>query len=732
MRTATLDKEAVRRANPVGRVIPDLLNERPIEIGGELKVRCPFHDDTRPSLRINTSKGVWRCDPCDAGGDVFDFVQQFEHLAFPDALALLAELAGVSSQNGNGHRPQAANGAGPAKAPPRPARWPPPNMLRSFDYPVTADLLACKVRYDEAQNGGIKSQWFHSRDGGASWLTQMGCDDPGLYGFDDAMALLQRTHTNGLLITEGERDARRLLDVGWPAMSPPHGGAIKMDKKWRPDYTERLKAAGIARAYVLGDADDIGKAFNDGIVRALTAEGIDARPVPWAPDAPKGFDVTDLFDQQGNDEAKRLLRGRIEAVKAGPPWRDPAPAPAPRAEVTLGDAGGAHPVMTCLADVTPEAVTWIWPGRVAAGKLNLIVGDPGLGKSFVTLDMVGRYTTGREWPDGSPSVPIGTAILLSAEDGLADTIRPRLDALGADPARVYHVGTVVEGRDERGIQLADVEALERAILQRDAGLVVIDPVSAYIGEKDSHRDSDVRGLLAPLAQLAERHRVTIVGVMHLSKGTQRAAIHRPIGSIAFVGAARVVLAVAVDPDCEGRRLFAPIKNNLSRPAAVLAFSIPEGRLVYESQAVDGIDINDVLRGPTVDRDERLACDEWLQALLAEGPVLVKEIQREAKAAGMSWSTVERAKMRLRVRATKDGLSGPWSWEFPKTVTEAFSNDGLRRIPNDSPKAFKSNDVTVFEALPVAEAPSLPVVPAVLSRTDSDTGTPSEDTDGYDI
>ncbi len=136
----------------------------------------------------------------------------------------------------------------------------------------------------------------------------------------------------------------------------------------------------------------------------------------------------------------------------------------------LNAAGRVRPVLTCLADVSPEDVTWIWRGRVAAGKLNLIAGDPGLGKSFVTLDLIARYTTGRPMPDGSPGIPSGTAILLSAEDGLADTIRPRLDALGADVRRVHYVATVIDGRQERSIQLADVEALEEAILtQRTPG-----------------------------------------------------------------------------------------------------------------------------------------------------------------------------------------------------------------------------------------------------------------------
>lgn len=154
-----------------------------------------------------------------------------------------------------------------------------------------------------------------------------------------------------------------------------------------------------------------GNGFNGDIARALNAAGIDARPVPWDATDPAGFDVTDLFTLHGDAEAKRLLRARIEAVKAGEPWRDPKLTETSREQSPCPNGGGgAQPVMTCLADVMPEEVTWTWPARVASGKLNLLVGDPGLGKSFITLEMVARYTTGRAWPDGSPGGSIGSAI----------------------------------------------------------------------------------------------------------------------------------------------------------------------------------------------------------------------------------------------------------------------------------------------------------------------------------
>jgi RecA-family ATPase len=162
----------------------------------------------------------------------------------------------------------------------------------------------------------------------------------------------------------------------------------------------------------------------------------------------------------------------------------------------------AQPVLVRLADVRPEPVTWLWPGRVAAGKLALLVGDPGLGKSWISLDVDARLSAGLPWPDGgSPSA--GSVLLLSAEDGVADTIRPRLDTLGADVTQVHHLAVLRTGERDRAVQLTDVAALELAIHRIHARLLIIDPISAYLGSTDSHRDAEVRGLIAPLPALAE-------------------------------------------------------------------------------------------------------------------------------------------------------------------------------------------------------------------------------------
>ncbi len=329
---------------------------------------------------------------------------------------------------------------------------------------------------------------------------------------------------------------------------------------------------------------------------------------------------------------------------------------------------GFRPVLVNMADVKPEPVTWIWPGRVAAGKLTVLAGDPGLGKSWITLDIASRISADKPWPDTENTSPLSDVVLLSAEDGLADTIRPRLDALGADVKRVHHLAVLRQGTVERAVQLADTKALEQAIRETNAKIMIIDPLSAYMGSTDSHRDAEVRSLIAPMAAVAERTGAAIIGVMHFSKSAQRPAIYRAIGSIAFAAAARIVLAVAADPDQEGRRIMAPVKNNLASPAPALAFTLADGRLNWSSDPVSDVDVDTLLAGPTMNDHEHREVDTWLRQLLQAGEMPSKRIEKEADEAGFARRTLFRAKARLHIDAVRIGGesrgSGAWYWRLP--------------------------------------------------------------------
>ena len=224
--------------------------------------------------------------------------------------------------------------------------------------------------------------------------------------------------------------------------------------------------------------------------------------------------------------------------------------------------------LTTLADVEPERVSWLWPGRVPVGKLVTLDGDPGLGKSTVALSFAATVTTAGRWPDGSICEHPGAVLIMSAEDGLADTVRPRLDAAGADVTKVHAIEGVpiIDEKGERILRpptLADVAALEEAIKRTGARLLVIDVVMAYLPNgTDSHKDQDIRRVLSRLSTLADRTDCTVLLLRHLNKASGRDPLYRGGGSIGIVGAARAGLLVATDPDDPDRRVLASVKSNL--------------------------------------------------------------------------------------------------------------------------------------------------------------------------
>ncbi|NOZ21119.1 MAG: AAA family ATPase [Planctomycetes bacterium] len=335
-----------------------------------------------------------------------------------------------------------------------------------------------------------------------------------------------------------------------------------------------------------------------------------------------------------------------------------------------------------MADVKPEPIRWLWPGRIALGKPTLFVGDPGTGKSCVTLDMAACVSRGRPWPDGSEPSERGSVILLSAEDSPGDTIRPRLDAAGADVSQIYILESVME-RNDRGEIVrrmfclqADVAQLDGAIKRvSDVGLVVVDPISAYLAGVDSHSNTDVRGVLAPLSDLAARHRIALVAVSHFNKATGTSAIYRAMGSLAFTAAARAVWCASRDKDNPDRRLFLPIKNNIGKDVSGLAYSLestPDNPdvpvVVWEPDPVT-ITAEEALRDQSEGKqgDSPIEdAEEWLRDALGDGPLPSKDVLRMARENGHSERTLRRAKKALGITVSKEGFEAgsTWYWSLP--------------------------------------------------------------------
>ena len=331
-----------------------------------------------------------------------------------------------------------------------------------------------------------------------------------------------------------------------------------------------------------------------------------------------------------------------------------------------------------MSDIQPEQLEWLWPNRIPLGKLTLLAGDPGLGKSFVTCDMAARVSRGAVWPDDSTKrQDVGSVVIFNCEDGLADTIRPRLDRANADVTKIVAVEGINvfdaetgEAR-QRGFTLAhDLPRLENVVRDlADCRLIVIDPISGFLGDTDSHKNADVRALLAPLKELAERHHAAVLMVTHLAKGVGGKSIYRSMGSLAFTAAARAAWHVTKDPDDPIRRLILPAKMNLAPDPTGLAYRIEDGGVHWEADPVR-MTADDVLAREANQRadghgGEREEAEAWLRECLADGARESKPLQADARVHGISNATLRRALKVVCGKPRKTSMDGPWLWSLPE-------------------------------------------------------------------
>lgn len=340
------------------------------------------------------------------------------------------------------------------------------------------------------------------------------------------------------------------------------------------------------------------------------------------------------------------------------------------------------PMLQTVADVEARDLDPLWPGVIWRGKTTLLVGDPGLGKSQVTLDVAARITRARPWPLTKSAPPLGEVLLLSAEDDLADTIRPRLEAAGADLRRVHFMSTVaVVGDTAASTLYVWPSLLEHVAVLREAlaafpqvSLLVIDPLTAFLSGVDSHKTSEVRAVLALLGQLASECRIGVLAVSHLNKASGSNAMHRVTGSLAFVAAARAAYAVARDPADPSRRVMLCVKNNLAKDSIGFRYSIKEADngapfVEWADEACE-LSADEVLSETAATpreaarstRDREV--EDWLREQLAAGPVPARTVWNAAKDAGMSEREIKRACRSIGVEKDVAGYQGAWHWALP--------------------------------------------------------------------
>ena len=351
-------------------------------------------------------------------------------------------------------------------------------------------------------------------------------------------------------------------------------------------------------------------------------------------------------------------------------------------------------VLLSAASIRPEPINWLWLHWLALGKLHILAGAPGQGKTTIALAMIATLTSGGRWPDGSRCAP-GNAIIWSGEDDPADTLVPRLLAMGADLKRVHFVaGTRLAGEMESFDPARDMVLLtDAANLIGDVKLLMVDPVvSAVAG--DSHKNTEVRRALQPLVDLAAQLDAAVLGISHFAKGgAGKDPTERVVGSVAFAAVARVVMCAAKvkSDDGEDRRLLARSKSNIGPDDGGFEYALEQVELhahpgilasrVTWGGAVEG-SARELLADAETDTppdEESSALDdaiEFLRSELSAGPKSAKAIFGEARSAGHSERTLKRAKASLQAESRKE--KDCWVWAL---------------VPNDGKGAKGANKST---------------------------------------
>ena len=365
------------------------------------------------------------------------------------------------------------------------------------------------------------------------------------------------------------------------------------------------------------------------------------------------------------------LRGRADAVVAQMPATSSAPAESKEPDTIILVNG---------TSIKPVAIRWLWLHWLALGKLHILAGAPGQGKTSIALAAIATLTSGGRWPDGT-RCEAGNALIWSGEDDFSDTLMPRLIAMGADVSRVYFVkGARISGEVLPFDPARDMVQLTEAALKiGNVKLLLVDPVvSAVAG--DSHKNTEVRRALQPLVDLASHLDAAVLGISHFSKGgAGKDPTERVVGSVAFSAVARVVLCAAKvkGDDGEDRRVLVRSKSNIGPDDGGFEYALDQIELdahpgVFASRVTWGQSVvgsaRELLaeaRGDDASSEETSALDdavEFLRSELSHGPQPSKMIFGQAREAGHAERTLKRAKAHLQIEARKEGKS--WVWGMP--------------------------------------------------------------------
>lgn len=533
-----------------------------------------------------------------------------------------------------------------------------PSIIATYDY-TTAEgkLLYQVVRFEPKE--------FRQRrpDGNGGWLWNLKGITPVLCRLPEVLKAVREGQT--VYICEGEKDTDALREKGLTATTNS-GGA----EKWRPEYAEALKGTSVV---IVPDRDAPGQRHAAKVAASLHGK-VRSLKVLQLPDR-DGYQVKDVSDWlAAGGTVAELERLASEAPEYKPKESDIS--------------------LVCIAEVEPETVSWLWLPFIPLGKLTLLEGDPGIGKSWVSLAIATAVSLGNGLPGAETTEP-QAVLLASAEDGLGDTIRPRFDAMAANVRNVHAIKGALDFSN------GGLAILEGYIEHVRPALVIIDPLVAYIGAGvDIHRANEVRTVMAKLADMAEKHVCAILAVRHLTKGGTLKPIYRGLGSIDFAAACRSVLMAGCDPNNPQKRGIVQIKSNLAPMGQAIGFELRDGGFYWTGEsdltAARILAVEDTGEGKSA-RDEAA---DFLRDELRDGPVEAAQVWRDAREVGLSEITVKRAKAMLGIITRRQGETGKrgggkFTWELPDGDLEVQKDLGyqgyhIEKKDTLNNSSFKSN------------------------------------------
>ena len=317
--------------------------------------------------------------------------------------------------------------------------------------------------------------------------------------------------------------------------------------------------------------------------------------------------------------------------------------------------------MIRMSEVQSQEIEWLWYPFIPYGKLTIIQGDPGDGKTTMVLNLAAKLSKGEALDENMKVTEPVNVIYQTAEDGLADTVKPRLELAGADCERI-----IVIDESDKSLSMVD-ERLEQAIVRTGARLLILDPIQAYLGGgMDMNRANEARDMTKKLGALAEKTKCAIILIGHMNKASGNKAAYRGMGSIDFFAVARSVLLVGRVEGESNTRAVVQIKNNLAAFGHPKAFALSEDGFKWLGDYE--ITVDEVLGGIAPKANKMELAKQMLRELAeTQNAVLSNEIFDRAEELGISKRTLENAKKELGIRARK--INNAWYWELDKVKQE---------------------------------------------------------------